>query len=166
MLKNSSKAWPIRMEDHARVLEAILRLQPKGVLVDLFFLDDPEIRGDTTIEDLIDAICEYHETSESETVSRLYLIEPDVTSNTGEAGKQSDSAPHTTGKLAEGVDNECGLNLAASAKSGAVRLVPANLSRSPTRIYPNRAPPSKCSPRTPFRATSIYSGQTAQTRSS
>ena len=66
----------IRMEDHARVLETILPMQPRGVLVDLFFLDDPKIRGDTTLQDLIDVICDYHEASESESGTRLYLIKP------------------------------------------------------------------------------------------
>ena len=127
MLTASSRAWPIRMEDHARVLETILPLQPKGVLVDLFFLDDPEIRGDPTLQDLIDVICDYHETSETETVSRLYLIKPDST-----------SVPRIASKLTDGVKQECGLDLTTPGESDAVRMVPAILSHSPSRIYPKQ----------------------------
>ena len=136
MLTASSKAWPIRMEDHARVLETILRLQPKGVLVDLFFLDDPEIRGDPTLQDLIDVICDYHETSETETVSRLYLIKPHSTRDAGDSGTESDSGPRIASKLTDGVQRECGLDLATSEVSDAVRMVPAILSHVPSRIYP------------------------------
>lgn len=138
MLAASSRAWPIRMEDHAQVLESILRLQPKGVLVDLFFLDDPEIRGDATLQELIDVICDYHETSETEAVSRLYLIKPDSTRSTGTSRTETDSALRTTAKLTNGVKQECGLDLTARGESNAVRLVPAILSRSPSRIYPKR----------------------------
>lgn len=127
MLTASSMAWPIRMEDHARVLETILPLQPKGVLVDLFFLDDPEIRDDPTLQDLIDVICDYHETSETETVSRLYLIKP-----------HSTSVPRIASKLTDGVKRECGLDLTTPGESDAVRMVPAILSHSPSRIYPKQ----------------------------
>ena len=81
MLKAASMSWPIRMEDHARVLETILPLQPKGVLVDLFFLDDPENRGDKSLQDLIDVLCDYQDASPGETPTTLYLTEPNPQSD-------------------------------------------------------------------------------------
>ena len=136
MLRASGKAWPIRMEDHARVLETILPMQPRGVLVDLFFLDDPEIRGDTTLQDLIDVICDYHEASETESGTRLYLIKPGASPDTKDSGTESGSDPLIAGTLTSGVEQECGLDLTTPGESGAVRLVSAELSHSPSRIYP------------------------------
>ena len=134
MLRASSKAWPIRMEDHARVLETILRMQPKGVLVDLFFFDDPKIRGDATLQDLIDVICDYHETSGIE----LFFTKPGSTRNLEDTENWPDSRPRTTAGLTEGVKRECGLDLEVSGGSDAVRMVPAVLSHSPSRIYPKQ----------------------------
>ena len=125
MLKASSKSWPLRMEEHARVLETILPLQPKAVLVDLFFLDDPENRGDQSLQDLVDVICDYQETSGSGTSTKLYL-----------AGPNPEVDQNATRKLMDGVKEVCGLDLAEQKESDAVRITPAVLSNSPSRIYP------------------------------
>lgn len=124
MLKAASMSWPIRMEDHARVLETILPLQPKGVLVDLFFLDDPENRRDESLQDLIDVLCDYQDASPGETPTTLYLTEPNP---------QSD--PLTTPKLINGLNGACGLNLAEPKETDNVRLVSAVLTHAPARIY-------------------------------
>ena len=125
MLVASRKSWPLRMEEHARVLETILPLQPRGVLVDLFFLDDPEDRGDNSLEDLIDVICDYHQAFEGGTGVRLYLIEPEPAIDS-----------RTTTKLTEGLFDTCKLNLADSSNTGTVTFVSAALSDFPSHIYP------------------------------
>lgn len=127
MLVASAKSWPLRMEEHARVLETILPLEPKGVLVDLFFLDDPEARGDSSLEDLIDVICDYHEAFDGGAGARLYLIDP---------SPEIDS--RTTAKLTEGVAEVCELNLTNSSSTGSVTFVSAALSDFPAQIYPKR----------------------------
>ena len=106
MLAASSKTWPLRMEEHARVLETILPMQPRGVLVDLFFLDDPENRGDDSLQDLIDVICDYHEASKGGASTKLYLTDP-----------SSAIEPRTTTKLTKGVEKVCGLKLVGSNQS-------------------------------------------------
>ena len=125
MLRASSKSWPLRMEEHARVLETIRPLQPKAILVDLFFLDDPENRGDQSLQDLIDVICDYQEAAGSETNTELYLAAPNPKVD-----------QHTTRKLMDGVKEVCGLDLAEQKESDTVKIVPAVLSNSPSRIYP------------------------------
>ena len=120
MLEVSSKSWPLRMEEHARVLETILPLQPKAVLVDFFFLDDPGSRGDESLEDLIDVICDYQEAAGT----KLYLSEPNP-----ELGQL------TTKRLTDGVKDTCGLDLTNPKPSDAVRIVSAVLSDFPSRIY-------------------------------
>ena len=139
MLIASSRSWPLRMEEHARVLETILPMQPKGVLVDLFFLDDPENRGDDSLQDLIDVICDYHEASEGGAGPRLYLTDPSST-----------IGPRTTTKLIDGVEKVCGLNLGGSNQSDTVTFVSAILSDSPSRIYSKRGA-----------ATQIFSAESA-----
>lgn len=124
MLNASSKSWPLRMEEHARVLETILPLRPKAVLVDFFFLDDPENRGDESLEDLIDVICDYQETAGTEAGTKLYLSEPNP-----ELGQL------TTKRLTVGVKDTCGLDLTDPKQSDVVRIVSAVLSGSPSRIY-------------------------------
>ena len=119
MLKAASMNWPIRMEDHARVLETLLPLQPRGVLVDLFFLDDPEGRGDESLQELIDVLCDYQDTA-----TVLYLTEP---------GPESD--PLTTTTLLNGLNDTCGLDLTDPEDADNVRLVPAVLTHAPARIY-------------------------------
>ncbi|MDD9983955.1 MAG: CHASE2 domain-containing protein [Gammaproteobacteria bacterium] len=124
MLKAASMSWPIRMEDHARVLETLLPLQPRGVLVDLFFLDNPESRGDESLQDLVDALCDYQDPSPGETATIVYLTEP---------GPEID--PLTTVTLLDGLRDTCGLNLAEPGPTDNVRLVPADLTSAPTRVY-------------------------------
>ena len=124
MLRASGKAWPIRMEDHAQVLETILPLQPRGVLVDLFFLDDPDIRGDTTLQDLIDGICDYHEAPKTERGTRLYLIKPGSSPDTKDSGTGSRSVPPVAGALIDGVKQECGFDLATPGESDLLLRMP------------------------------------------
>ena len=141
MLQTASMTWPIRMEDHARVLETILPLKPKGVLVDLFFLDDPDHRGDESLQDLIDVICDYQEqetTPDDPPPTRMYLVAP-----------STDPETPITPKLTEGLETECGLYLngpegtGSDAKTPIVTKVSARLTHSPARIYYGSAAASK-----------------------
>ena len=61
MAREEEWIWPLRMETHAAVLQGLLRYGPKAVLVDLLFADDPQERGDDTLQDLVDVVHEYEE---------------------------------------------------------------------------------------------------------
>ena len=75
-----NRTWPLHMEEHAHVLEGILAFRPKAVLVDIFFPDDPEKRGDMSFDELRNVIGEYREREDT----ALYFLE---------------SEEETTGKL-------------------------------------------------------------------
>ena len=70
-LDRSDMVWPLRMEAHAHVLETILAYEPKAVMVDIFFLDDPVRRGDDSLDALLDIVEEYAESDVG-----LYFLEP------------------------------------------------------------------------------------------
>ena len=70
-MMGSNRAWPLRMEEHAHVLEGILAFRPKAVLVDIFFPDDPEKRGDMSFDELRHVIEEYREREDT----ALYFLE-------------------------------------------------------------------------------------------
>ena len=70
-LDRSDMVWPLRMEAHAHVLETILAYEPKAVMVDIFFLDDPAQRGDDSLDALLDVVEEYAESDVD-----LYFLEP------------------------------------------------------------------------------------------
>ena len=74
MLDRSDMVWPLRMEAHAHVLETILAYEPKAVMVDIFFLDDPARRGDHSLDALLDIVKEYAESG-----VELYFLEPSGT---------------------------------------------------------------------------------------
>ena len=72
-LARKDLVWPIRMENHADALEAILAYGPKGVFVDIVFVDDPARRGDDSLDDLVDVFELYEEADVP-----LYLADPDL----------------------------------------------------------------------------------------
>ena len=72
ILKRTEMVWPIRMEDHAQVLETLLAYKPKAVLVDIMFLDNPQRRGDESLGDLVDIVREYRDGN-----TGIYFVEPD-----------------------------------------------------------------------------------------
>ena len=71
MLKRSGLVWPLRMEAHAYVLETILAYEPKAVMVDIFFVDDPVRRGDDSLGALVKVVEEYADNG-----VELYFLEP------------------------------------------------------------------------------------------
>jgi hypothetical protein len=70
-LERSDKVWPLRMRDHAEVLETMLAYEPEAVLVDILFADDPARRGDHSLDELLEVVDEYRENDVD-----LYFLEP------------------------------------------------------------------------------------------
>ena len=105
-LDRSDKVWPLRMVDHAEVLETMLAYEPEAVLVDILFADDPARRGDDSLDDLLDVVAEYRENDVD-----LYFLEP------------------------SGVEVISRLRKAAGARN----ILPAELSGSPSGIYPGHS---------------------------
>ena len=69
-LDRADKVWPLRMRDHAEVLETMLAYEPKAVLVDILFADDPARRGDDSLDELLEVVNEYRESGVD-----LYFLE-------------------------------------------------------------------------------------------
>ena len=69
-LNRADKVWPLRMRDHAEVLETMLAYKPKAVLVDILFADDPARRGDDSLDELLEVVREY-----SDNKVGLYFLE-------------------------------------------------------------------------------------------
>ena len=120
MLKQLSETWPLDMEFHAGVLHTILQHRPKAILVDILFLDDPGERGDGSLEELVDVICDHKEAPEAGTGTKLYLF-------------KSAEVP-LAGELTEGLKGECDLDIEKDGQNAMA--VEATLSNSPSRIYP------------------------------
>ena len=152
MLQELNEAWPLDMEYHANVLHTILQYEPKAVLVDFLFLDDPAGRGDSSLEELLDVICDHWGTSKKETVARVYFHKP----------KESELAS----ELTEGLMRECDLVLenppedqvvqtedqVVQTADQVVQTAPAHLAHSPSRIYPQDSS-----------AVEVFSGITGKT---
>lgn len=75
MLERSDLVWPLRMEAHAQVLETILAYEPKAVVVDIFFVDDPVRRGDDSLDALLHVVRKH--------ADKLYFLEPSGVRTTG-----------------------------------------------------------------------------------
>ena len=122
MLQELDEVWPLDMEYHAGVLQTILQYGPKAILIDLLFLDDPGSRGDGSLGELLDVICDHVRASGDGTGTKLYLYKPQETPLAEE--------------LTEGLKDECGLDLVNQREAEVVQTASANLSRFPSRIYP------------------------------
>lgn len=120
VLEKEGMSWPLDWEEHAYILGEFLKHGPKAVVVDLFFIDDPEERGGDTA--FAEVICDYEEEQEA----RLYLVKPPGIPNT-----MNDS-------LNSSIKGMCGLDLKGEGAGEFVKLVDASLSDDvPSRAYPN-----------------------------